>query len=103
MTDSHGTDAVDDLQFTTAERGDQAPAVTAQACAVCQQPITSRYFAVGQNLVCPECRDHLTAPPGGSKVGRLAKATFFGVVAGLAGAVIWFAIRRAAHLEIGLV
>ena len=31
------------------------------------------------------------------------KASLFGIGAGLVGALIWFIIRRAAHLEIGLV
>jgi hypothetical protein len=91
-----------DLQFNTAEGAEQGT-VGSQSCAVCGQPISSRYFALGDQMVCPTCCEQLTAPPGGTKLGRVLKASAFGLVAGLAGAAIWFAIRRAANLQIGLV
>ena len=95
----------DDLQFTTAEPASDQPVANlgGQNCVVCTRPIESTYFAVGDKLICPGCRDRLMAPPAGTKIGRLVKATVFGVAAGLVGAAIWYAIRRAAHLEIGLV
>jgi len=82
----------DDLQFTTAETDGQSAAVF-QKCAACGQPITSTYYAVGEAIVCPSCSAHVTAPPAGSKLGRLVKATLLGLGAGLIGALIWFAIR----------
>ncbi|MHB8952364.1 MAG: hypothetical protein ACYC4U_05245 [Pirellulaceae bacterium] len=92
----------DDLQFTTAETTNESAAVI-QNCAACGQSITSTYFAIGDVIVCPNCSAQATSPPTGSKLGRLIKATVLGLGAGLIGALIWFAIRRLAHLEIGLI
>jgi hypothetical protein len=94
----------DDLQFSTVEPASEASATASiQTCAVCGQAITGTYFALADKLLCPTCRARIAMPPPGSRVGRVAKATLMGLGAGLVGAVIWFAIRRIAHLEIGLV
>jgi hypothetical protein len=96
--------STDDLQFTTAESGEQASgAAVSRCCLVCQQPIVSTYYALGDNLVCPECHAHATAPPAGSRMARLLKASLLGLGAGLVGATIWFAVRRVAHIEVGLI
>lgn len=101
-----GLPSADDLQFTTVEpavaEGASAP-VAKQACVVCRQPIDSTYFAIAGKVLCPKCCAQVQAPPGGSGAARAAKAAIMGLGAGLAGAVIWFAIRRVAHLQIGLV
>jgi len=68
---------------------------------VCGEPIVSTYFALGEQLLCPACCEQANAKPTGSRFGRLLKATFLGIGAGLLGALIWFVIRRVAHLEIG--
>ncbi len=91
-----------DLQFTTAESTDQ-PAGGIQGCAACGEPITSDFFAIGHLIACPRCAGKINAPPQGSKLGRLFIASVFGLGAGLIGAAIWFAIRRAAHFELGLI
>jgi hypothetical protein len=98
--------AGDELQFATAEPAvvaSSAGAAPARACLVCKQPIAGAYFALGDKLLCPSCCERVQAPPPGSPVGRVAIATLMGLGAGLAGALIWFAVRRALHLEIGLV
>jgi len=97
--------STDDLQFDKAEAGDSqsSGAGAGPTCARCRQPIASSYFALGDQLLCPACREVAIAPLSGSRSGRLVKATMLGVVAGLVGAVIWFAIRRIAQVEIGLV
>ena len=99
-------DPTDDLQFTTAEPGVSSAggaAAPGRNCLACKRPITSMYYAVRDKIVCPDCYDRAMAPPAGSGFGRFVKATVLGIGAGLVGAAIWFAIRRAAHLEIGLV
>ena len=94
----------DDLQFTTVEPASSAAVRdTGHTCAACHQPITSTYYAVGDQMICPACSAQFSGPPQGSRVGRLMKASLLGIGAGLVGAAIWFAIRRFAHLEIGLV
>lgn len=101
MSDSSSPD---DLQFNVAEAADsQAPATAVQSCAVCQQPIASTYYAVGETILCPACVERVNAPAPGNPLTRLLKATFFGLGAGLIGALIWYAIRRVTNYEIGLV
>jgi hypothetical protein len=95
----------DDLQFSTIELGDANSSVTVlgQNCVGCGKPIESTYYALEGKVLCPACCAQISAPPTGSKLGRLVKASLLGIGAGLVGAVIWFAIRRVAHLEVGLV
>lgn len=102
MTDTSRS-STDDLQFATAEAVGASSVPEAHACVLCQQPITSTYFALGDHLLCPACSEKAQAPPTGSSFGRAIKASLLGLGAGLIGALIWFAIRRVAHLEIGLV
>lgn len=95
----------DDLQFTTVEpvaAADQA--AQGPACVACHRPIASTYYAVGDKLVCPDCRDrNAAALGGGSRFGRLSRATVFGIIAGVIGAAIWFAVRRTTGKEFGLI
>lgn len=95
----------EDLQFTTVEAKDvnASAAGSSRKCAACGQPIVSTYYAVGDKIVCPTCREQIIAPVAGSRAWSFVKASLMGLGAGLVGAVIWFAIRRVAHLEIGLV
>ncbi len=95
----------DDLQFDTVEPGDtSSPSTTlGKSCVVCQTPIVTTYYALGDQVLCPGCNSKMNAPLEGSKVGRFLKASFMGAGAGLLGAVIWFAVRRVANLEAGIV
>ncbi len=72
-------------------------------CLVCKLPIEATYFALGDQVICAQCKDIVTAPPQGNRFWRFIKATAFGTAAGLVGAVIWYLIRVIAHIEIGLV
>ena len=105
MTNAATTPSDDNLQFGTVEAGDGDAAAESvgTTCAACNRPIESTYFAVGEKVVCPACVAQLNAPPGGTKLSRLFFASLLGIGAGLVGAAIWFAIRRFAGLEIGLV
>jgi len=98
-------DSADDLQFATVEPGKSGSplASLSKSCALCRQPIVTTYFALGDKTLCPTCCDRVNAPPPGSRFGRFVKASFMGLGAGLVGALIWFAIRRVTHYEIGLV
>jgi hypothetical protein len=101
------TDETDDLQFDVAEldvpTGTVAAAAPPRVCAGCRRPIVGQYYALGDKLVCPNCRAQVDAPPPGRRIGRVFKATMLGLGAGLLGAVIWYAIRRATDMQIGLV
>jgi len=96
---------VDELQFLRAEPATQSPAakVAGRSCVLCRKPIVSTYYALRDKVLCPVCSVRVTAPPAGSELGRVVKATFMGLGAGLVGALIWFAVRRVAGYEIGLI
>jgi len=99
-------DETNELQFEVAELDvPDAPAAAAQprTCVGCRRPIVGTYYAIGDKLVCPSCRAQVDAAPPGPRVGRVLKATAMGLGAGLLGALIWYAVRAAAHMEIGLV
>ncbi len=106
MTDaSLSANSQDDLQFTTAEpaAAEAASDRGAVSCTLCSQPIGSQYYALAEHVICPACCQPPLAPPQGRGFVRLVKAAVFGIAAGLVGAAIWFAIRRVANMEIGLV
>ena len=96
----HSTDNLDFLKAQPAA-GSSMSAGTARNCQICRQPIASQYFAVQGKLICPSCRDRLVNLPTGIAPLQFLRATLLGLGAGLVGTVIWFAIRRAANLEIG--
>jgi hypothetical protein len=103
MSDTPQT-STDDLQFDTAEpAGASMAAGPSQNCAICSQPIVSTYYALGDGMLCPACHETAIAPAGGSRIGRLVKASLFGLGAGLVGTILWFVIRRVTNYEIGLV
>ena len=106
----------DDLQFDRAEStgppptaqtaGVPPPAVApvATTCVVCNQPIADAYFEANGKIICPRCREMVMATmTGGSAVGRLARATLYGVVAGVGGAALWYGVERLTGYRVGLV
>ena len=92
----------DDLQFDTVEPTTPAT-TTATTCVGCGRPITSTYFAIGNKIVCPNCREQILVPLPGSATFRVAKATVLGLGAGLIGAVVWWGVRKVTGYEIGLI
>jgi hypothetical protein len=94
------------LQFDTAlPRGgslaDQSGAVT---CHACQRTVHTEYYDVSGQPTCAECRakiETLTETPSG--IGPLVKAGLFGLAAGIAGAIIYYAVIAITDFEIGIV
>ncbi len=90
------------LQFNTAEYSGSLPAVT--ICAACKSPLTQSYYTANKAVLCESChgqfRAHLAA---GSPLMRAFAATALGLLAGLAGAAIWYAVRKITDYEIGLI
>ena len=85
----------------TAAAGQAAQGPT---CVACHRPIASTYFAVGDKLVCPDCRDRYAAAfAGGSRFGRLTRAMVFGIAGGVLGALIWFAVARVTQRQFGII
>lgn len=73
-------------------------------CAACGREIRGEYYTVNGHVTCASCRaaiaDHGTGRAG---VRGVLTAIALGSAAGLAGAVVWWAIRRYASLEVGLI
>ena len=103
---SGGAPAGPALQFETAQPIAAAAATVpgAMACANCRQGLTSEYFEVGGQVICPGCRNSIgaaLASAGGKE--RLVLATVYGGGAALVGALIWWGVRAATGYEVGLI
>lgn len=70
-------------------------------CSNCGKPITTTYYDVNGNHVCPVCRGKLlkSAPKGGAFLSALG----YGIGACLLGALIYFAVAAIFNLELALV
>lgn len=88
-----------DLQHARFDEGSSAET----RCASCDQGIVQSYYTAGEKVFCEACKEKLTAPVEGSSVGRLARATLFGLVAAAMGAGIWFAVSSFTGYEFGLI
>jgi hypothetical protein len=90
------------LQFDKAEYPASRP--SASACAVCNGPLTQRYYTVNTATLCEPCHGQVKATlAGGSKLRRAVVAAAFGLLAGLAGAAIWYVVRVTTGYELGLI
>lgn len=91
-------------EFVTQSSESGSQPVPGLACQACQTPIPDNYYTVNQHVICANCHAQMvTAVTSGSRMGRLARAVVYGVLAGLAGTLIWFGIRKATGYEIGLI
>lgn len=80
------------------------PGVPATACAFCASPIIDQYFTVNGQVTCTRCVVPVRAHGAtGAGLAGVARAIGVGSAAGLVGAAVWWAIRRFASLEIGLI
>jgi hypothetical protein len=93
----------DPLQFDVAESPAAADAPRSVApCKGCSKPITDAYYQVNGSIVCATCRASLDRPRG-TRLGRAIRATSFGVVAAVAGAILYIAIAKITGFELALV
>ena len=89
------------VQFDRAEY-ETAPGQA--ACAECNQPLAGYYYDVNGQTVCERCRYAIEAKStGGSRAGRLLRATGAGVVAAALGAALYYAISALSGYEFGLI
>lgn len=81
------------------------PALPAQAaCAFCARPIERSYYTVNGQVACASCLTTVSRHvQGRAGPGGLATAVGLGSAAGLLGAAVWWAIRRFASIEVGLI
>jgi hypothetical protein len=86
------------LQFDRAE-----PAVTGDrqvhACPRCRRTLGEEYFETRGRMICRACAEDLNGSGGVAWFRALA----FGVVAALAGTLVWFLVGKLLHSELGLV
>lgn len=82
----------------------EQPAAAAVTCAQCQQPVGEQYYEAGGRTLCDRCRRQIEADlASGSALGRFVRAALFGSVAGVGGAIVWYAIRKMSNSEWGLI
>src|SRR5947207_5506745 len=93
----------DPLQFDVAESaaspGSASPNTT---CKACSKPITSTYYQVNGSVVCASCRADVDRPAG-TRLHRALRATGLGVLAAVAGSLLYFAVAAVTGREFGLV
>jgi hypothetical protein len=94
------------LQFDTAlpRDGSGTDASGVVTCHACQRTLHAEYYDVSGLATCDGCRgkiDTLLQPPTG--ITPLLKAGIFGLVAGIFGAAIYYAVMAVANLEVGIV
>ncbi|MDQ6635955.1 MAG: hypothetical protein M3Z10_14480, partial [Gemmatimonadota bacterium] len=76
----------------------------AMSCAMCSQSIQSVYYEAGGGVLCARCRGKLESSLGSAgKGGRVLRASAFGLLAAVAGSIVYYAIRAATGYEIGIV
>jgi hypothetical protein len=100
--EDHSLGPAEPLQFEQAEF--ETPASDRPTCAVCHQPIPEEYYEISGKVMCPPCRHGVeSAFRGGSGLARFLRATLFGMVAAIVGAVIYYASVRLIHVNSALV
>ena len=95
---SSQTDVVDSLDFEHAEYAEQPKGA---ACETCGKDIPDYYYHVGGKTMCKHCQPKVAAELGRSP--RFLRAVGFGVLAALAGSLIWYGIIAATGYEFGLI
>jgi len=99
---SHTTNETGDLQFDQAEF--TTPSAAANTCTQCSHTITQSYYALGGNVLCQRCRNQLLAErQAGSPLVRVGKATLGGLLAAIAGSVLYCAVFLLTGYEFGLI
>jgi hypothetical protein len=90
------------ITFDSGPAPDRGPRTA--TCAACGRDIAGEYYTVNGHVTCAACRTAI-ADHGAGRAGTRGVLTAVGLgsAAGLAGAVVWWAIRRYASLEVGLI
>jgi hypothetical protein len=106
MRDQDARVGSDELQFDrviTESTSSAPPSTPAVVCAVCQTPIETEYFDVNRSILCNGCRRVAESAAETPGIVPLMTAGVYGLVAGVLGAVVYYAVIAIAHLEIGIV
>ena len=90
------------IQFDKADFAEARP--TQVPCTGCGRAITDSYFEANGKVVCQRCRARLVwERTGGSGVGRLLRASVFGLLAAALGSGIYYAVSALTGYEFGLI
>jgi len=98
----------DDLQFDRAVHAEAPNDADGLSCAMCHAPLRTEYFHVAEQPTCATCKSAVeqanqNAASQGRRPGILARAFVFGLVAAIAGAILYYAVIALTGWEIGLV
>lgn len=99
----------DDLQFDRAVHPDAPNDPNAGlVCAMCKAPLQTEYFHVAERPTCANCkaaveRASQDAATQGRRPAIFVRAFIFGLVAAIAGAILYYAVIALTGWEIGLV
>lgn len=89
------------LQFDKAEFDKEASPAT---CGMCNQPLKGSYFSVNMQSMCPDCTEGVRVSLArSSSAGDIIKSILFGIGAGIAGALVYFAVLKFTGYELGLI
>ncbi len=91
-----------ELQFEHAETTSDAAAPSGVTCVGCKTEITS-YYEVNGSPVCERCRSAVLAARRAPHAGPMLRATGLGLVAAVAGSLIYYAIAELTGYEFGLI
>ena len=73
-------------------------------CNACQTKLTDKYFTLNLSPCCHECKEKIIAERNsGSASGRFFKALGAGLLAAIAGSLLYFAVLKLTGYEIGLI
>lgn len=89
------------LQFDRADFGGEVSARL--TCASCSQEILQSYYEFAGKTICSMCREAREQAMDGWGGGRFLRALLAGIVAGLAGAVVWYLVRIWTEYEVGII
>jgi hypothetical protein len=92
------------IQFDQAEYSSPAARDSGAICANCRQPIADVYFEIDGKVSCPACRQRIEeAFRGGRRIARGMRALLFGMLAAIAGAILYYVVLRVTGVNWGLI
>jgi hypothetical protein len=97
-----GEAAAGELQFDRAQFVD--PSAATLTCAACQQPIAHTYYEVNSQTTCADCRTKVEqAVAATSGATGVVRALGAGIAAGVAGALLYYAVVALTGYQFGLI
>jgi hypothetical protein len=92
------------MQFETAQFASPESLAGELSCGLCHVPLSTAYFEVNGQKVCPTCRDAIeSSQTQSSPVLAFFKAGIYGLLAGIAGCLLYYVVLAVTNMEIGLI